>query len=121
MQRTLEYIQGLFVIKAFNLEGIRDKEIISSITKNEKVNLDMEESLTPYIIIQDIIIAFFSVIMIATSLQLFFKGSMNISDGIMGIIMSFLAFNHIKSTGSVLATLRLATSSIEEVENYEYA
>lgn len=41
---------------------------------------------------------------------------MNISDGIMGIIMSFLAFNHIKSTGSVLATLRLATSSIEEVE-----
>ena len=116
VQRTLEYIQGLFVIKAFNLEGIRDKEIISSITKNEKVNLDMEESLTPYIIIQDIIIAFFSVIMIATSLQLFFKGSMNISDGIMGIIMSFLAFNHIKSTGSVLATLRLATSSIEEVE-----
>lgn len=116
VETVLEQIQGMQVIKAFNLTGKGDRAVKSAFEENKRANLALERLFTPYIIGQEIVLRIASVLMIIMAIYLYLQGETQLLKAIMSIIMSFLIFASIQSAGSAMSVLRVATSSIDQAE-----
>lgn len=119
VETILEYIQGMPVVKSFNLTGKGDKTVRLALEESRSANLALEKLFTPYTIGQELVLRISGVAMIISSLYFYISGTLDLLKVIMCIIMSFLVFASIQSAGSAMATLRVATSSIEQVETTE--
>lgn len=116
---VLEYIQGISVVKSFNLAGKGDKTLREALDVNCKSNLAMEKLFTPYIILQSITLQFFGVAMMIMSVGFYLNGSMSLVDTLMMIIMSFLVFAQIQSAGSAISLLRIVSSSMDQANKID--
>lgn len=119
---VLEYVQGMSVVKSFNLSGKGDKKVQDALEFNRKSNLDMEKLLTPYSIFQDLVLQIAGIGMMLAAIIFWENGTMSAADALMSIVMSFLVFGQIKLFGMGITMLRLAAASIDrtlETEDME--
>lgn len=116
---VLEYIQGMSVIKSFNLTGKGDKKVQYALEFNKKSNLALEKLFTPYTIAQGIILHIFSIIMTVAAVAFWLGGTMSTANALMTVIMSFLVFAQIQSAGSGLSLLRVVSSSIDHAQRID--
>ncbi|MDD3184051.1 MAG: ABC transporter ATP-binding protein [Anaerostipes sp.] len=116
---VIEYVQGMSVIKSFNLARKGDKTVQDALEYNRKSNLNMERLFTPYVIAQGILLQAFSVGMMLAATLFYINGTMSTADALMTVIMSFLVFAQIQSAGSGLSLLRLVSSSIDHTERLD--
>lgn len=110
---VLEYVQGMGVVKSFNLSGRGDKRVQDALEYNRKSNLDMEKLMTPYTVFQELVLQIAGIGMIFVSVACWAAGTMPIANALMCIVMSFLVFGQIKLFGMGIAMLRLASASID--------
>lgn len=110
---VLEYVQGMGIVKSFNLSGRGDKRVQDALEFNRKSNLDMEKLMTPYTIFQELVLQVAGITMMLTSIICWAKGAMSIANALMCIVMSFLVFGQIKLFGMGMSMLRLASASID--------
>lgn len=110
---VLEYVQGMGVVKSFNLSGKGDKKLQDALEFNRKSNLDIEKLMTPYSIFQDLVLQIAGIAMMFTAIFCWINGSMEIADAFMCIVMSFLVFSQIKLFGMGISMLRLTSASID--------
>lgn len=82
VSNVLEQIQGMSVIKSFNLTGKGDKKVRDALEENRKTNLDMEQLFTPYTIGQGLILQIFGVGMMLAAVIFYLDGSMALADAI---------------------------------------
>lgn len=116
---VLEYVQGMSVIKSFNLAGKGDKAVQDALEYNRKSNHDMEKLFTPYIIAQGLVLQVFGIAMILVAVLCFVGGTMSAANALMAVIMSFLVFAQIQSAGSSLSLVRIVSSSIEHAQQMD--
>lgn len=116
---VLEQVQGMSVIKSFNLTGRGDKNIRDALEYNRKSNLDIEQLFTPYNIAQGMVLHVFSIAMMFAAAFFCLNNTMTLADALMTIIMSFLVFAQIESAGSSMAILRVCSSSIEHANQMD--
>ena len=116
---VLEYVQGMSIIKSFNLTGKGDKRTREALEENRKANLNMEQLFTPYVIAQGLTLHIFEVGMMLMAIAFFIQGSMNVADALMVVIMSFFIFKQIESAGSGMAILRVCSSCIEHANEMD--
>lgn len=109
---VLEYVQGMGIVKSFNLSGRGDKRAQDALEFNRKSNLDMERLMTPYTIFQELVLQIAGIAMMLVSITCWAKGTMPIANALMCIVMSFLVFGQIKLFGMGMSMLRLASASI---------
>lgn len=109
----LEYVQGMGIVKSFNLSGRGDKRAQDALEFNRKSNLDMEKLMTPYTILQELVLQIAGIIMMLVSIICWAEGAMSIANALMCIVMSFLVFGQIKLFGMGMSMLRLASASID--------
>lgn len=110
---VLEYVQGMGVVKSFNLSGKGDKRVQDALEYNRKSNLDMEKLMTPYTIFQELVLQIAGIAMMFVSIFCWANGTMSIANALMCIVMSFLVFGQIKLFGMGMSMLRLASASID--------
>lgn len=110
---VLEYVQGMGIVKSFNLSGRGDKRVQDALEFNRKSNLDMEKLMTPYTIFQELVLQIAGIAMMLVSIICWADGTMPIANALMCIVMSFLVFGQIKLFGMGMAMLRLAAASID--------
>lgn len=110
---VLEYVQGMGVVKSFNLSGRGDKRAQDALEFNRKSNLDMEKLMTPYSIMQELVLQIAGIAMMLTAVICWAEGTMPIANALMCIVMSFLVFGQIKLFGMGMSMLRLACASID--------
>lgn len=110
---VLEYVQGMSVVKSFNLTGKGDKRLKDALEYSRKSNLDIERLFTPYTMAQGIVLHIFSVIMMYSAVRFYLDGSMPIANALMSVILSFMVFTQIESAGSSMAVLRVASGAID--------
>lgn len=110
---VLEYVQGMGVVKSFNLSGRGDKRVQDALEYNRKSNLDMEKLMTPYTIFQELVLQIAGITMMFVSIFCWANGAMPIANALMCIVMSFLVFGQIKLFGMGMSMLRLASASID--------
>lgn len=122
---VLEYVQGMSVIKSFNLSGKGDQKLQDALEFNRKSNLDIEQLMTPYSICQDLVLQIAGIGMMLAAVVFWINGTMSAANALMSIVMSFLIFSQIKLFGMGISMLRLASASIdrtlqtEEMEQME--
>lgn len=110
---VLEQVQGMGVIKSFNLTGRGDKRVRDALEYNRASNLGIEKLFSPYIAAQQIILYVFSVLLMGAAVAFYLNGTMIPANALMTVIISFLVFAQIESAGSGMALLRVVTSSID--------
>ena len=113
---VLEQLQGMSVIKSFNLTGKGDRQLQEALEYNRKSNLDIEQLFTPYNIAQEGILHLFSVLMMGAAVFFFLNGTMPLANAVMTVMISFMVFSQIQSAGSAAASLRVVGSSIDHAD-----
>ncbi|MCR4713239.1 MAG: ABC transporter ATP-binding protein/permease [Treponemataceae bacterium] len=116
VSKVLESLQGMSVIKSFNLTGKGDEALKKAINDNRDSNMAMEKLFIPYGKIQGIVLGAFKALFLLAGVALFITGHMTITYALMAVIISFQVFADIEQTGAGLTVLRVVTSSIEEAE-----
>ncbi len=116
VSRVLESLQGMSVIKSFNLTGRGDESLKKAIDDNRDSNLALERLFIPYGQIQGTVLGAFKALFIFAAVALFITGNMTITYALMALIISFQVFADIEQTGAGLTVLRVVSSSIEEAE-----
>ena len=119
VEAVLEQLQGMSVIKSFNLTGKGDKRVRQALEDSRANNLAVEKLFTPYIWGQEMVLHLFSVLILAASVGLCLTGAMSLADALMAVIVSFLIFSQIQSAGSGVSALRLVGSSIDHANQVD--
>lgn len=113
IEAVLENVQGMSVIKSFNLSGRGDQKLQDALEYNCRSNLRVEKVLTPYTALQEAVLQIASVGMMVAAVMLWINGSMSIANTLMTLVMSFLVFNQIKAFGMGVSMLRMTAASID--------
>lgn len=116
---VLEQIQGMSVIKSFNLTGKGDQKVRDALEENRRCNLAVEQLFTPYNIAQELALHLFGVVLIAAAVYFYLQDTMTIANALMTVIISFMVFAQIESAGSGMAILRLAASAIDHANRMD--
>ena len=119
VEAVLGQLQGMSVIKSFNLTGKGDKRVRQALEDSRANNLAVEKLFTPYIWGQEMVLHLFSVLILAASVGLCLTGAMSLANALMAVIVSFLIFSQIQSAGSGVSALRLVGSSIDHANQVD--
>ena len=119
VEAVLEQLQGMSVIKSFNLTGKGDKRVRQALEDSRANNLAVEKLFTPYIWGQEMVLHLFSVLILAASVGLCLMEAMSLANALMAVIVSFLIFSQIQSAGSGVSALRLVGSSIDHANQVD--
>ena len=118
-EAVLENVQGMSVIKSFNLSGRGDKKLQDAVEESRRANLAVGEVLTPYTIAQEAVLQLASVCMMLAAIRLWLGGTMTLANALMVLVMSFMVFNQIKAFGMGVSMLRMAAASIDRTVETE--
>lgn len=116
IEAVLETIQGMSVVKSFNLIGKGDKKLQDALEYNRRSNVDVTNILTPYTALQEAVLQIASVGMMLAAVLLWIGGGMSLATALMVLVMSFLVFNQIKAFGMGVSMLRMAAAIDRTVE-----
>ena len=114
VEKVLETIQGISVIKSFHLGEKTDKRVLEAIDESYEKNLSIEKKMTPYQMLQQIILNLFAVAIMAVTAVLYLNGAMGLTNAMMMFVAAFMVFEQMKSAGISIATLRIAEASINK-------
>ena len=116
-KNILSTIQGMQVIKSYNLSGENNKSLNDAIDDSYKTTLSLEKMIIPYTITQRIVIGMTIVVMLLFCIKLNLSGNLSIADTVVLMIASFTIFDGLIGAGSNMAILRIAENAID---SYEY-
>lgn len=120
VEAVLETIQGMSVVKAFNLDENANKKVDQAVDESCERNSKLEKAMTPYVALQQLVLKLSSVIIMLVSIVFFLNGTMALAGCLMMLIASFLVFEQLESAGQGTANMRIAETSIDranEIDN----
>lgn len=113
IEAVLETIQGMSVIKAFNLTGKGDKKLQDALEYNRRSNEEVEQVLTPYTAVEDFVLQVAGVGMMLAAVLFHINETMTLANALMTLVMSFMVFSQIKLFGMGISVLRLTAAAID--------
>lgn len=116
-KEVLTTLQGMQVIKSYNLSGKNNTQLDETINQASKASLSLEKKIVPYALIAKLIIAITIVSMLILSVNSYFSGDSMLAHTIMIFIASFVIFDGLLTSGSALTMLRSVENTID---SYDY-
>ena len=114
-KEVLATLQGMQVIKSYNLGGENNRALRKSIKDTSRTLLDLEKSVAPYTVIQRIVMGITTVAMVYVSLNLNLSGELPLAETILMIMASFIIFEGLIGAGSNMAIIRACENAIDSV------
>lgn len=119
IEAVLETIQGMSVIKSFNLTGKGDKKLQDALEYNRRSNEEVEQVLTPYTAVEDFVLQVAGVGMMLAAVLFRINETMTLANALMTLVMSFMVFSQIKLFGMGISVLRLTAAAIDRTVETE--
>lgn len=119
VETVLETIQGMSVVKAFNLDFNKEKKVDNAIDESCRRNMVLEKAMNPYVAIQQVILYLFSILVIFASVCFYLDGSMSLVYCLMMMVASFMVYEQLKIAGSSMANLRITENSINRANEID--
>ncbi|PIE03780.1 MAG: multidrug ABC transporter ATP-binding protein, partial [Spirochaetales bacterium] len=113
---VLEYVQGISVIRSFNLAKMARGKLAEAVKNCEKQNLALELAFIPLLMLQSLVFKASSIAVIILSLVFYIDGSMSTPMVILMIIASFVVFKEIELSGATSSLSMLAERAIADVK-----
>ena len=119
VEAVLETIQGMSVVKAFDLDHSLDKKVDKAIEESFRKNERLEKAMTPYVAMQQLVLNMFSVLLMFWSIALYLDGSMELTNSLIMVVCSFLVYEQLTVAGSCVANMRIAEHSIDKANKID--
>lgn len=119
VEAVLETIQGMSVVKAFDLEHSLDKKVDKAIEESFRKNERLEKAMTPYVAMQQLVLNMFSVLLMFCAIAFYLDGSMELTNSLIMVVRSFLVYEQLKVAGSCVANMRIAEHSIDKANKID--
>lgn len=119
VETVLETIQGMSVVKAFDLDNNLDKKVDRAIDESFKKNEKLEKAMTPYVAMQQLVLYVFGVILMFCAIAFYLNGTMEITKSLIMVICSFMVYEQLKVAGSCVANMRIAEHSIDKANKID--
>lgn len=119
VEDTLEYVQGMNVVKAFNIDNDSDKKIDRAIEASRAGNLALEKAFLPYLALQQLALNIASVAVIFVSIFFYLGGSMELSNCLLMVVSAFLIYSQLETAGSTASLLRMMDVSMDSVNEID--
>ena len=113
---VLEYVQGIGVVRSYNLDKMANKTVDQAIKENEDINFGMEKNFIPYMSLQSFVLKLFSVLMILGAISFYLNGSMELITCLLMMVSSFIIYGQLDSAGSFSALLRIMDLSMDKID-----
>ena len=96
---TLEYIQGMNIVKSFNLGGNSNQKMKQAIEESRVRNTKLETVFIPYGAAQQFVLRLISVSIMFCSILFYLQGSMTLVYCLLMCVASFLIFSELEKAG----------------------
>ena len=116
VSRILEYIQGIMVVKSYNLLGSSNKRVQTAIDDTKDTFFEVEKTFIPISALQSFVFKLVSFLMITLSIIFYIDGSMELFTAVMMSICSFLIFSDLETASAFGSLLRIVEGSIDEIQ-----
>ena len=116
---TLEYIQGMNIVKTFNLGGNSNQKMKQAIEESRVRNTKLETVFIPYGAAQQFVLRLISVSIMFCSILFYLQGSMTLVYCLLMCVASFLIFSELEKAGGKSFALRLIESSIDKINEID--
>ena len=115
VDRILEYIQGIMVVKSYNLMGSANKRVVSTIERTRDTFFEVEKTFIPISAMQALGFKIISFLMISLSIVYYANGTMELFPAVMISICAFLIFSDLEIASAFGSLLRIVEGSINEI------
>lgn len=115
-KNVLSTVQGMQVIKSYDLGGENNRQLKESIATYSDLLLNMETGMIPFTVLQRIVMGVTTIAMVFASIQLHLSGGLPIVDAILMIMASFVIFEGLIGAGSNMAVLRATENVIDSLD-----
>lgn len=112
----LEYVQGISVIKSYNLTGGANKKVSDAINEENAVSYRLERIYIPYMSLQRLVAKLFSILIIGCAIYFCITGTMELGIALAVCIASYLIYDDLSRGGNMSALLRIASISIDQID-----
>lgn len=119
VSNVLEYVQGMLIVKSFNLGQNSNSKMRQAILDSKDKNLKLERTFVPYNMLQQIILYGISILVIVEGLYFYLNGTMALSICLLMTVASFMLFSQLQSAGNTSSLLRLLDVSIDKVNEID--
>ena len=119
VEAVLETIQGMSVVKAFDLDHSLDKKVDRAIEESFRKNERLEKAMTPYVAMQQLVLYVFGVLLMFCAIAFYLDGSMELTNSLIMVVCSFLVYEQLKVAGSCVANMRIAEHSIDKANKID--
>ena len=119
VSNALEYVQGMLIVKSFNLGQNSNSKMRQAILDSKDKNLKLERTFVPYNMLQQIILYGTSILVIVEGLYFYLNGTMALSICLLMTVASFMLFSQLQSAGNTSSLLRLLDVSIDKVNEID--
>lgn len=113
---VLEYVQGITVVKSYNLAKQANKKVDSKIEEANDICYTLEKKFIPFMCVQMVVFKLFGLLMITLSVVFCLNGSMSLINSLLMIISSFIVYGQLESAGMYSALLRVVDQSVDHIE-----
>lgn len=112
---VLEYVQGIGVVRSYNLDQEANKTVDRAIRENEKINVRLEKTFVPFTCLQSLTLKLFGIAMIFLLIVLHVNGSLELINCLLLVISSFMVYAQLESAGNYSALLRVLDLSMDRI------
>lgn len=119
VETVLETIQGMSVVKAFDLDNNLDKKVDRAIEESFRKNEKLEKAMTPYVAMQQLVLYIFSVALMFCAITFYLNGTMELTNSLIMVVCSFMVYEQLKVAGSCVANMRIAEHSIDKANKID--
>lgn len=119
VEKVLETIQGMSVVKAFDLDDAKGKKVDRAIDESCEKNSVLERAVNPYVAAQQVILNLCSAAILFASISFYLNGTLSLVYCLMMMVSSFMVFEQLKTAGSSMANLRITESSINRANEID--
>ena len=119
VESTLEYIQGISVLRAFNMAGSKNKRFYDAVEGSRSGNVGMEKAMIPIVALQQSVLRVTSVAIIVASVLFYLEGTMGLMVCMIMVISAFILFEQLDITGSRSSLLRAIDASIDRAREID--
>lgn len=112
---VLEYVQGIGVVKSYNLLGPAAKKMDGAIEECERVNFGLEKTFVPWQGLQTIVLKLAGVGMVLTAILLYLNGLLPLVNALLLVISSFMVYASLETAGMFSALLRVVDLSVDKI------
>ena len=116
---VLEYVQGMGVVKSFNLLNKANKKIDTAIEECEKQNFGLETAFIPFMAMQTLVLRLTGIAIIAASLLFYIGGTMTLDYAIILIVVTFMMFAKLEQAGAMSALMRLIEATMNKIKTVD--